>query len=91
VRALFIRKSMAKRPTTNDNIRDLIDNLRLELKGDIKDVANQVSTLDRTVSENALKQAVSSTQIGMLITGITLVVSAITTVIMEKITGRIPS
>ena len=82
---------MAKRPTTNDNIRDLIDNLRLELKGDIKDVANQVSTLDRTVSENALKQAVSSTQIGMLITGITLVVSAITTVIMEKITGRIPS
>lgn len=75
------------RVTSNDNIRDLIDNLRLELKGDIRDVSNKVDTLDRTVSENALKQAVSSTKIGMLITAITLVVSAVTTVIMEKITG----
>lgn len=77
-----------RQPTTNDNIRDLIDNLRLELKGDIKDVSSKVDALDRTVSENALKQAVSSTKIGMLITGITLIVSAVTTVVMEKITGR---
>lgn len=80
---------MTAKSTSNGDIRDLIDNLRLELKGDIRDVSNKVDTLDRTVQDNALKQAVSSTKIGMLITGITLVVSAVTTVIMEKLTGRV--
>ncbi len=79
----------AKRPTTNDNIRDLLEDLRLEVKADIRGVSDDVKDLRKTVTDNEIKQAVSSTKIGMLITGITLVVSAITTVIMEKLTGRI--
>jgi hypothetical protein len=84
---------MARRLATNDDIRDLIEtrfeSLRLEVKGDIKNVADQVTTLDKTVQANALKQTVSSTRLGMLITTITVAGSAITTVIFNKITGRI--
>lgn len=74
---------------TNGDIYKLLSDLRLELKGDIGKVADQVSALDKTVSDNEVKQAVSSTKIGMLITGITLTVSAATTVFVEKITGGI--
>lgn len=79
----------AKRPTSNGDIRDLINDLRLELKGDIRDVANQVTALDKIVSDNEVKQAISSTKIGMLITGITVVVSGITSIVIERLTGRI--
>jgi hypothetical protein len=83
----------AKHPTTNDNIRDLIDtkfeSLRLELKDDIKGVSNDVVALRRDVVNNELKQAVSSTKIGMLITGITIIVSAAITLLINKIGGHI--
>lgn len=75
----------ARRAPTNGNIRDLLEDLRLEMKSDIKDVATQVAALDKTVQENALKQAVSSTKVGMLITAITLVVSAATTFLINRI------
>lgn len=78
-----------RRPTTNDNIRDLINDLRLELKSDIKDVASQVTTLSAKVNDNEVKQAVSSTKLGALIAGITITVSGITTVIVDRLTGRI--
>jgi hypothetical protein len=85
---------MASKPrATNDYIRDLIedrfDKLRQETKSDLKDIYTKIDDLDKTVSDNALKQAVSSTKIGMLITGITLVVSATVTAFMNKVSGRI--
>lgn len=78
-----------RRPTTNDNIRDLLDALRLELKADIQKVSDKVESVDKTVSNNALKQAVSSTKIGFLIAGITIIVSSITTIIIERIAAKI--
>lgn len=79
----------AKRHPNNGDIRDLINDLRLELKSDIKDVASQVTALDKIVTDNEVKQAISSTKIGMLITGITIVVSGITSIIIERISGRV--
>lgn len=79
---------MTKRAVTNDDIRDLMDKLRLELKGDIKDVASQVSDLNKVVTENEIKQAVSSTKIGLLITGITILVSGVVTLVVDKVIGR---
>lgn len=78
----------SKTSRSNNNIYALVNDLRLELKGDIKGVGDQVAELATTVNENEVKQAVSSTKIGMLITGITLVVSAITTVLINSILGR---
>lgn len=80
---------VVRRPTTNDNIRDLLDALRLELKADIQKVSDKVESVDKTVSNNALKQAVSSTKIGFLIAGITIIVSSITTIIIERIAAKI--
>lgn len=83
---------MGKSVMNNNGLRDLIDSrfdaLRLETKGDLKDIYDKIDELDRTVQKNALKQAVSSTKIGMLITGITLSVSAITTVVINLIRGK---
>lgn len=73
---------------TNGDIYKLMNDLRLELKSDIRTVSDQVSDLSKTVSDNEIKQTVSSTKIGMLITSITIVASAITTIIVDKITGR---
>jgi hypothetical protein len=81
---------MPKRSASNGDIYKLLSDLRLELKSDIKDVATQVTDLSKTVNDNEVKQAVSSTKIGMLITGITISASAITTIIMDKVTGRTP-
>lgn len=78
-----------RRPATNDNIRDLMNDMRLELKGDIGKVADQVTKLSQTVNDNEIKQAVSSTKIGMLITGVTIAMSTLTTVVVDKITGKI--
>lgn len=71
--------------TTNNNLRDLIDNriesLRLEMKSDIKELSGKVDAL-------ATKQAVSSTKIGMLIAAITIVVSAVTSTIVNTVRSR---
>jgi hypothetical protein len=79
------------RPTNND-IYDLVDSrltsLRLETKSDLKEIRDELNALSRTVSDQGKAQAVDSTKIGFIITGVSLVVSSITTVVMEKITGK---
>ncbi len=71
--------------TTNNNLRDLIDNkidsLRLEVKGDIKGVSDKLDDL-------SIKQSVSSTKIGMLIVGISLVTSGIVTALLDMLRGK---
>lgn len=76
----------AKRPATNNNIRDLINDVRLELKSDIGKISDKVDGLNKTVTDNEIKQAVSSTKIGMLIAGITILTSAITTIAISRLT-----
>lgn len=78
-----------KRDATNGEIYNLLSSLRLELKSDIKDVADQVTDLNKRVNNNEVKQAVSSTKLGVLITGITIGMSGVTTLIVDKLTGRI--
>lgn len=78
-----------KQNATNADIYSLVDNLRRDIKSDIKDVADQVSALSNKVNDNEIKQAVSSTKIGMIITGITIGMSTITTIIIDRLTGRI--
>lgn len=73
---------------TNDNIYKLINDLRLELKGDIEAVSTKVDNLNIVVSNNATKQAISTTKLGALITGITVVASGIVSVIVNAILGR---
>lgn len=80
---------MPKQNATNVDIYNLVDNLRRDIKSDIKDVADQVSALSNKVNDNEVKQAVSSTKIGMIITGITIGMSTLTTILVDKITGRI--
>lgn len=76
------------RQTTNGDIYNLMNDLRKELKSDIRDVSSQVEDLRKTVSENEVKQTVSATKLGMLITTITIIASAITTIVVDRITGR---
>lgn len=82
------------RNQTNADIYDLVDkrinSLRLEIKDDIKDVSKQITDLTTVVNNNSIKQAISSTKLGMLITSIALVVSAMTTIAVDKIVGRHP-
>ncbi len=79
----------AKRTTSNGDIRDLIDTLRREIKSDIKDVSDDVAALRREVANNELKQAVSSTKIGMIVAGIAVVASSIWTILLNKMAGKI--
>lgn len=72
---------------TSGDVYRLITDLRLELKSDIKDVAKQVEGLTTTVANNELKQAISTTKLGALITGITILSSGIVTVIVNAIIG----
>lgn len=76
---------MSRSPTTNDNLRDLIDqkidSLRLEVKADIKGVSDKLDDV-------AIKQSVSSTKVGMLIVGISLVTSGIVTAILDMLRGK---
>ncbi len=76
-------------PTTIDNIRDLLDKLRLEVKSDIRDVSTKVDGLANKVDNIDRAQAVSSTKVGILITGITVVVSAIVTIIVNRVGNKI--
>lgn len=79
---------MTSNRPTNGDIYKLTNDLRKEIKGDIKDVAEQLIALSKIVTDNEIKQAVSSTKIGMLITGITIVVSAVTTILVDRITRK---
>ena len=75
--------------TSNEDIYDRLNDLRKEIKADIQNVSDEVTTLRTAVNDNALKQAVSSTKIGLIITGITILVSGIVTILINKITNRI--
>lgn len=70
----------ARKPTTNNNIRDLIDDLRLEIKSDIKDLSIKVDNIDKA-------QAVSSTKVGMIVAAISLVVSALVSAMVARVKG----
>lgn len=81
----------AKRNATNGDIYSLVDtrvtNLRLENKGDIKDLSDKIDAFYKDLSTKIdnlnTKQAVSSTKLGMLITGIAVISSGATTVIIS--------
>lgn len=86
---------MPKRPTTNDNIRDLIDDVRnqindqrLETKADIRDLARKVDALANKVDKIDKAQAVDATKIGAIVGGISLVVSAIVSVLIESVRNK---
>lgn len=68
-------------PTTNKDIYDLIDTrltaLRLEFKGDLKDIQADVSALKT-------KQEVSATKLGTLMTAISIVTSAFMAALFNK-------
>lgn len=70
---------------SNDQIYQRIEANRLEAKGDIRDVADKLDDLQAIVNRNEVKQAVSSTKLGTLITGITILASAITTLVINLI------
>lgn len=71
--------------TTNADIYELVDNrvdrLRLEVKGDIKssfdDLSKQINDLSKTVSAQGTAQKIDSTKIGLLVTGLTIVVNGV--------------
>lgn len=77
---------------TNGEIYDLIDrrveNLRRELKTDLKDLATSVEGVKSDVSKLSIAQAISATKIGTLIASISIVVSATVTVLISKLTGK---
>lgn len=72
---------MSNKPTTNDNIRDLID-------ARFDKLSDKIDVLSDRVSKNEVKEAVSSTKIGMLIVGISLVTSGIVTAILDMLRGK---
>lgn len=63
---------------SNDKIYNAINDLRKELKADIKAV-------DDKVDKVMIAQAVDKTKIGTLIAGITIIVSSVCTVVVENI------
>ncbi len=67
---------------TNGDIYKLINDLRLEVKGDLKELTEKVEKIDTA-------QAVSSTKIGMIVAGIALVVSAIVSALISQLRGRV--
>ncbi len=69
-------------PRTNGEIYKLINDLRLEMKGDLEKLTEKVEKIDTA-------QAVSSTKIGMIVAGIALVVSAIVSAVVSQLRGRI--
>lgn len=78
---------------TNDKIYELVDMTRRELKSDIIRVetkfdsleAGRLTRLEERVSKGEVIQAVSGTKLALLITGITSLVSAIVTVLVNRI------
>lgn len=93
---------MTKGYTTNGDIYELVDNrvdrLRLEVKGDIKnsfddltkqiaDLKKVVNSLSQIVNDQKTAQAVNSTKIGLITGGISLIVSAFATMLINRLKG----
>lgn len=63
---------------TNKDLMDAITSVRLELKGDIKAVDDKVNNL-------ATAQAVDKTKVSALVGSISIVISAVVTVLVENL------
>lgn len=63
---------------SNKDLMDAINTVRLELKGDIKGVDDKVNVL-------ATQQAVDKTKLSALVGAISIVISAVVTVIVENL------
>lgn len=63
---------------SNKDLMEAINSIRLELKGDIRAVDDKVNTL-------ATAQAVDKTKLSTLVGAISIVVSAIITVVVENL------
>lgn len=80
---------MAPKTTSNTDIRDLIDKLRLEVKSDIGAVARDVKELGTKVDNIDKAQAVSSTKISMIVAGISIIVSAFVSTVVAGAKGKV--
>lgn len=63
---------------SNKDLMDAINTVRLELKGDIKGVDDKVNVL-------ATQQAVDKTKLSALVGAISIVISAVVTVVVENL------
>lgn len=63
---------------SNKDLMDAITAVRLELKGDIKGVDDKVNVL-------ATQQAVDKTKLSALVGAISIVISAVVTVVVENL------
>lgn len=63
---------------SNKDLMDAITSVRLELKGDIRAVDDKVNNL-------ATSQAIDKTKLSALVGAITVVVSAVVTVVVENL------
>ncbi len=63
---------------SNKDLMDAITSVRLELKGDIRSVDDKVNAL-------ATSQAVDKTKVSALVGAISIVISAVVTVIVENL------
>lgn len=63
---------------SNRELMDAINSVRLELKGDIKSVDDKVNGL-------ATSQAVDKTKLSALVGAISIIVSAVITVVVENL------
>lgn len=63
---------------SNRELMDAINSVRLELKGDIKGVDDKVNTL-------ATSQAVDKTKLGALVSALSIIISAVVTVVVENL------
>lgn len=63
---------------SNRELMDAINSVRLELKGDIKSVDDKVNAL-------ATSQAVDKTKLSALVGAISVIVSAVITVVVENL------
>lgn len=70
---------MAQR--SNNEIYALLDGFR-------KEVFDKIDKVDGRVNELAVKEAVSSTKISMMVAAISIVMSAVTSVITGKTIGK---
>lgn len=70
-----------------------INSVRLELKGDLNRLeskfdtleAGRLTRLEERVSRGEVRQAINGTKLAVLVAGVTLTISAITTIILDRI------
>jgi hypothetical protein len=81
-----------KRQATNAEIYELVDirldRLRREFNTSLKDVNSKIDDVQKDITKLSIAQAISRTQLGAMIAGITIVVSSAVTFILNKSLGR---